>query len=70
MSFSFVLISSPLALLVALWGMTSKHVLRHMKSSGGQMVNLRNSQAGARLSQGEARRGADAGGGACAAADA
>ncbi len=58
-----VLISSPLALLVALWGMTSKHVLQRMSSSGGQMVNLRNSQvvnlrtsqAGARLSQGEAR---------------
>ena len=38
---SVVLISSPLALLVALWGMTSKRTLQHMKSSRGQMVSLR-----------------------------
>jgi hypothetical protein len=38
---SVVLISSPLALLVALWGMTSKRALQHMKSSRGQMVSLR-----------------------------
>ena len=39
---SVVLISSPLALLVALWGMTSNSVLQHMKSSRGQMARLRN----------------------------
>ena len=39
---SVVLISSPLALLVALWGMTSKRALQHMKSSRGQMVSVRN----------------------------
>ncbi len=38
---SVVLISSPLALLVALWGMTSKRALRQMKSSREQMVSLR-----------------------------
>jgi len=38
---SVVLISSPLALLVALWGMTSKRALQHMKCSRGQMVSLR-----------------------------
>ena len=37
-----VLISSPLALLVALWGMTSKRALQQMESSRRQMVNLRN----------------------------
>jgi len=37
-----MLISSPVALLVALWGMTSKRTLQRMKSSGGQMVGLRN----------------------------
>ena len=31
-----VLISSPLALMVALWGMTSKRALQLMKSSGAQ----------------------------------
>jgi len=36
-----MLISSPLALLAALWGMTSKRVLQHMTSSGRQMVGLR-----------------------------
>jgi len=36
-----VLISSPLALLVALWGMTSKHVLQHMRAGHGQLVTLR-----------------------------
>jgi len=38
---SVVLISSPLALLVALWGMTSKRALQHMKSSREQIVSLR-----------------------------
>jgi hypothetical protein len=33
-----VLISSPLALLVALWGMTSERMLQHMRSSRSQMV--------------------------------
>ncbi len=37
-----VLISSPLALLVALWGMTSKRMLQQMKSRREQMVGLRN----------------------------
>ena len=35
-----VLISSPLALLVALWGMTSERTLQHMSSSRGQTVAL------------------------------
>jgi hypothetical protein len=39
---SVVLISSPMALLVALWGMTSKRALQAMKSSHGQLVSLRN----------------------------
>jgi len=39
---SVVLISSPLALLVALWGMTSKRALQQMESSRRKMVNLRN----------------------------
>jgi hypothetical protein len=38
-----VLISSPLALLVALWGMTSKRTLQHMRSGRGQMVAMRGS---------------------------
>jgi len=38
---SVVLISSPLALLVALWGMTSKRALQQMKSSREQMLSLR-----------------------------
>ena len=38
-----VLISSPLALLVALWGMTSKRTLQHMRSGRGQMVTMRGS---------------------------
>jgi len=38
---SVVLISSPLALLVALWGMTSKRALQQMKSNREQMVRLR-----------------------------
>ena len=33
-----VLISSPLALLVALWGMTSEHTLQHMRSGRRQMT--------------------------------
>ena len=33
-----MLISSPLALIVALWGMTSERTLQHMRSSRGQMV--------------------------------
>ena len=37
-----VLISSPLALLVALWGMTDKRTLQHMRSSRGLMVRLLN----------------------------
>jgi hypothetical protein len=36
-----VLISSPLALLVALWGMTSERTLQHMRSGRGQMVTMR-----------------------------
>ena len=35
-----VLISSPLALIVALWGMTSERMLQHMKSDHKQMVSL------------------------------
>ena len=32
-----VLISSPLALIVALWGMTNKRTLQHMRAGRGQM---------------------------------
>ena len=39
-----VLISSPLALLGALWGMTSKRALQHMRSSRGQTVRLLSSK--------------------------
>ena len=35
---TIVLISSPLALLVALWGMTSERTLEYMRSSRGQMA--------------------------------
>jgi hypothetical protein len=35
-----VLISSPLALLVALWGMTSERTLQHMRSGRGQQVSM------------------------------
>jgi hypothetical protein len=35
-----VLISSPLALIVALWGMTSERTLQHMRSGRGQMVSM------------------------------
>ena len=35
-----VLISSPLALIVALWGMTSAHTLQHMRSGRAQTVRL------------------------------
>jgi hypothetical protein len=35
-----VLISSPLALIVALWGMTSAHTLQHMRSSRAQTVRM------------------------------
>ena len=35
-----VLISSPLALIVALWGMTDKRTLQHMRSGLGQTVRL------------------------------
>jgi hypothetical protein len=35
-----VLISSPLALIVALWGMTSAKTLQYMKSSGKQMAAI------------------------------
>ena len=38
---SVVLISSPLALIVALWGMTDKRTLKHMRSGRGQMVAMR-----------------------------
>ncbi len=38
-----VLISSPLALLVALWGMTSERTLQHMRSGRGQMMTMRSS---------------------------
>ena len=37
-----VLISSPLALLVALWGMTDKRTLQLMRSGRGQMVRMHN----------------------------
>ena len=37
------LISSPLTLLVALWGMTSERTLQHMRSGRGQMVTMRGS---------------------------
>ena len=37
---SVVLISSPLALIVALWGMTSERTLQYMRSSRRQMVPL------------------------------
>jgi hypothetical protein len=33
-----VLISSPLALIVALWGMTNERTLQYMRSSRRQMV--------------------------------
>ena len=35
-----VLISSPLALIVALWGMTSERTLQHMRSGRAQMVGM------------------------------
>ena len=35
-----VLISSPLALIVALWGMTSERTLQHMRSGRGQTVRM------------------------------
>ena len=35
-----VLISSPLALLFALWGMTDKRTLQHMRAGRGQTVRL------------------------------
>ena len=47
-----MLISSPLSLLVALWGMTSKRALQAMKRSGGGMVSLRGNPL---LGQGEGR---------------
>ncbi len=37
---SVVLISSPLALIVALWGMTSERTLQHMRSGRAQMVGM------------------------------
>ena len=37
---SVVLISSPLAMLVALWGMTSERTLQHIRSGRGQMVRM------------------------------
>ena len=37
---SVVLISSPLALIVALWGMTSAHTLQHMRSGRALKVRL------------------------------
>jgi hypothetical protein len=37
---SVVLISSPLALIVALWGMTDKRALQHMRSGRGLTVKL------------------------------
>ena len=40
-------ISSPLALLVALWGMTDKRELQHMRSSRGQTVRLLSSKVDA-----------------------
>ena len=40
---SVVLISSPLALIVALWGMTSERTLQHMRSGREQMVTMRSS---------------------------
>ena len=49
---SVELISSPLSLLVALWGMTSKRALQAMKRSGGGMVSLRGNPL---LGQGEGR---------------
>jgi hypothetical protein len=36
-----VLISTPLALLVALWGMTDKRTLQHTRSGRGQMISMR-----------------------------
>ena len=38
-----VLISSPLALLVALWGMTSERTLQHMRSGREQMATMHGS---------------------------
>jgi hypothetical protein len=35
-----VLISSPLALLFALWGMTDKRTLQHMRAGRGQTVRM------------------------------
>jgi hypothetical protein len=35
-----VLISNPLPLLVALWGMTSKRLLSHMQPNGQEMAPL------------------------------
>ncbi len=39
-----VLISSPLALLAALWGMTDKRTLQHMRSGRGQTVRMLSEQ--------------------------
>jgi hypothetical protein len=49
---SVMLISSPLSLLVALWGMTSKRTLQAMRRRGGGMVSLRGNPL---LGQGERR---------------
>ena len=38
---SVVLISSPLSLIVALWGMTSEGTLHYMRSGRGQLVIVR-----------------------------
>jgi hypothetical protein len=35
-----MLISSPLAMIVALWGMTSKRTLQHMRCNCKQMVAI------------------------------
>ena len=49
---SVELISSPLTLLVALWGMTSKRALQAMRRRGGGMVSLRGNPL---LGKGEGR---------------
>jgi len=46
-----VLISEPLALLVALWGMTSEHMLQLMKASTRHMAPMIERTSDSRMSQ-------------------
>ena len=48
---SIVLISSPLALLVALWGMTSERMRQHMRSGRGKTATMRGGKRGLLLNR-------------------